>query len=93
MTIYCRLCAEEKVPNQIKSVITNEDITSKLLFCCEWIQQSTTVSSFQDVCKLCYQSLEKCWNFLKSVESAQEKLRWIQGEIMVYIFCISQMSW
>lgn len=88
MSIYCRLCAEQKAPNQIKSVITDEDITSKLMYCCEWMQQSRCNNeiSFQDVCKLCYQNLDKCWNFLKSIESAQEKLRWIQGKTTIHIF-------
>lgn len=82
MTIYCRLCAESKDPDEIITNITDdENLTErKLMVCCQWNLENTTQKLPQDVCTACSDKLEKCWIFAQNVKLAQIKLEQMFGE-------------
>lgn len=79
MSLFCRLCAEAKEPNQMITNLSSEDIHTKLYYCCNyWTYYETFDLQYKEICSNCVDSLEKCWTFLRNVEAAQNKLREFQ---------------
>lgn len=82
MSLFCRLCAEAKEPNQIVTNLSSEDIHTKLYYCCNyWTYYESFDLQYKDICSSCVGSLEKCWTFLRNVEAAQNKLREFQANL------------
>lgn len=72
----CRLCAK-CCPNQ-KLTSLNDPyrcIRSKLFRCSQIDITDDNKSLPQNVCDICIQSLEQCWNFTETVAAAQTKLQ------------------
>lgn len=78
MENVCRLCANEKLPDELTCSIDDQalNIEQKLIECCRW---NALITNEYDgfprrVCFVCYQQLENCWSFAESVAQAQQQL-------------------
>lgn len=81
----CRLCSQTKMLGEkmfeINDLILG--IKQKLIDCCRWrdLEKFDNGSLPQNVCFLCVQKLEQCWEFAESVSAAQQNLLRIIGNI------------
>lgn len=84
MALYCRLCAELKVADELTASIDDPKlrIEEKLLACCRWHQygNSTNANFPNGICYSCCEKLENCWLFNETVAKAQVKLQEIFGD-------------
>lgn len=73
---YCRLCAEPTPKDQLISPEEDVAISSKIITKMLWINVDATTSSElpTTICFSCFDLLERTWNFLHNVRTAQEKL-------------------
>lgn len=73
---YCRLCAEPTLKDELISPEENVAITSKIVTKLLWINIDFTRTSAlpTTICFSCFDLLERTWNFLHNVRTAQEKL-------------------
>lgn len=83
MSIFCRLCAEMRTPDEIKTTIHDADwnIEAKLTICCQWNPLQVNIALPKEVCYFCFDQLEHCWKFSQSVTEAQVKLQDIYGKV------------
>lgn len=79
---YCRLCAEQTPETQL--IKTNDDVavTSKIETKMLWINVDMSENNNlpKTICFSCFDLLERTWNFLHEVRTAQEKLSLIYGK-------------
>lgn len=76
MDNFCRLCAEEKAPEELAFRFDDEilNIEQKLIDCCRW---KAFLGDEHDglpkrICIVCFQRLEQSWEFAESVAQAQQ---------------------
>lgn len=72
MSFYCRLCADLKTEHEIASEVC--DLRQMLTKCCQWQKSENESQLPQQVCYICMEQLDNCWEFLLQVESAEKKL-------------------
>lgn len=72
MLNFCRLCAEEKPPQELTSSILK--LRDKLIMCCQWKPSQVEHNMPQSICDFCNQELYICSSFIEKVEAAREKL-------------------
>lgn len=72
MFSLCRLCAEYKNSDELKTEII--ELESKLTLCCDWNASSNVSEMPPKACDSCVGQLEKSWCFAKSVKAAEKKL-------------------
>lgn len=72
MSVYCRLCAGLKTEYEIASEIC--DLKLMLTKCCQWEKSENESQLPQQVCYICMELLDNCWEFLLQIESAEKKL-------------------
>lgn len=87
MSIFCRLCAEARNLDQIKTTINDTDwnIEAKLAICCQWNPLQVNDTLPKEVCDFCFDKLEQCWTFSQIVATAQIKLQEIYGKVSKYV--------
>lgn len=81
MSILCRLCAELRESDEIKTTINdaNWNIEAKLIICCQWNSLQADDMLPKEVCNFCFDILEQSWTFSQNVTVAQMKLQEIYG--------------
>lgn len=86
MVIWCRLCAEERNPDEIKTTIDDIglSIATKLNICCKWETLQPDDVLPKQLCHFCFDKLEMSWEFAQSVSIAQTKLNAIFGKLLFY---------
>lgn len=73
MELYCRLCAKLKPNNALKCKLS--DVRWKLEQCCIWEESDTENAYPQNVCRTCFNQLEKSWQFFSAVKIAQKEIK------------------
>lgn len=76
MEVFCRLCGQIRLPEQIKCKITDEalQIEQKLSDCCRWHLYQNHNNLPESVCISCFECLERSWLFCEKVAATQEIL-------------------
>lgn len=76
---YCRLCAEMKPKSKLLDIKADSSKRRKIVgkLECVKIEFTDTDALPQTVCLVCFENLERTWNFIRSVEKAQDTLKLI----------------
>lgn len=76
MKNVCRLCAKEKISQQLLYNIDDNhlDIKQKLIACCRWNSFTANGRMPKMICSVCWKSLEQSYTFAESVALAQQQL-------------------
>lgn len=78
MESYCRLCAKIKRDFALKYKLS--DVRWILEKCCEWEESGTENVSPQNVCRACFNQLDKSWQFISAVKIAQKQIKVIVAQ-------------
>lgn len=78
MELFCRLCA--KIKNSFELKYSIDEVSVKLKDCCQSIEMHTDVDYPQSVCEACFLKLDDSWKLFKTIENAQDELRFMVSQ-------------